>query len=142
MRQHDDSTFFLNDFALNGPSKKDDIATETVNASLKAAFEGTEGGVSTQTGGLSSRRDPRCAVIVSAEERASGQGIINRCIELHMVLGDLVLGVRDPGGWVEDWDDTGQAREFFGGYVVWLAGKRAEVGPDGMVVWANEVTRK
>lgn len=141
MRQHDDSTFFLNDYALNGPPKKDALATEAVNAALKAAFEGTEGGVSTQNGGLSSRRDPRCAVIVSAEERASGQGIVNRCVELHMVMGDLVAGVRDPGGWVAEWDDSGLAREFFGGFMVWLAGKRAELGPDGMVAWANEATR-
>ncbi|MGI8753262.1 MAG: hypothetical protein ACR2MN_13275 [Acidimicrobiales bacterium] len=141
MRQYDDGVFFLNDYCLNGPKRKDDLATETVNAALKAAFEESAGGVSTQSGGHAGRRDPRCAVIVSAEERASGQGIVNRCIELHMLAGDLVLGVRDPGGWVEEWDDTGLARELYGGYLAYLAERRAELGPDGMVGWANEVTR-
>jgi len=130
-RIHNDAVLVLDDAAANTDRRRNDEISRVVESSIKDAYGIPDGAVGDGGGGARTRRDSRCAIIITSEKALEGLGIVSRALEPPaLVKGQVVDGIKHNFG--TSWDAPGLLREFYGGYLSWLARLRNAVGEDGV----------
>jgi len=130
-RIHNDAVLVLDDAAANTDRRRNDEIGRVVESSIKDAYGIPDGAVGDGGGGARTRRDSRCAVIITSEKALEGLGIVSRALEPPaLVKGEVLDGLKHDFG--AAWADSGLLREFYGGYLSWLARLRDALGADGV----------
>jgi len=130
-RVHNDAVVVLDDAAANQTRQRNEEITRVVESSIKDAYGIPDGAVGDGGGGARTRRDSRCAVIITSEKALEGLGIVSRALEPPaLVKGEVIDGIKS--GFGTSWDAPGLLREFYGGYLAWLARLRNAIGADGV----------
>jgi len=130
-RTHNDAVVVLDDAAANQTRQRNEEITRVVESSIKDAYGIPDGAVGDGGGGARTRRDSRCAVIITSEKALEGLGIVSRALEPPaLVKGEVIDGIKHNFGTA--WDAPGLLREFYGGYLAWLARLRDAIGADGV----------
>lgn len=130
-RIHNDAVVVLDDAAENQTRQRNDAITAVMESSIKDAYGIPDGAVGDGGGGARTRRDSRCAVVITSEKALEGLGIVSRALEPPaLVKGEVVDGVKS--GFGVAWDAPGLLREFYAGYLSWLARLRNAIGEDGV----------
>lgn len=130
-RIHNDAVVVLDDAAANTDRRRNDEIGRVVESSIKDAYGIPDGAVGDGGGGARTRRDSRCAVIITSEKALEGLGVVSRALEPPaLVKGQVIDGIKHNFG--ASWAESGLLREFYGGYLAWLARLRNTLGADGV----------
>ncbi len=130
-RIHNDAVVVLDDAAANTDRRRNDEIGRVVESSIKDAYGIPDGAVGDGGGGARTRRDSRCAVIITSEKALEGLGVVSRALEPPaLVKGQVIDGIKHNFG--ASWAESGLLREFYGGYLAWLARLRNTLGEDGV----------